>query len=91
MSALFLREEDVRELMDMEKSIQVIENAFRQIAANAVENIPRARAAGQGIVLHTMSASVESLGLVGWKAYTTTRHGARFHVAVYDEIGRAHV
>ncbi|MCH8828016.1 MAG: ornithine cyclodeaminase family protein [Planctomycetes bacterium] len=84
MSALFLREEDVRELMDMEKSIQVIENAFRQIAANAVQNVPRARAAGKGVVLHTMSASVESLGLVGWKAYTTTPNGARFHVAVYD-------
>lgn len=84
MSALFLREDDVREVMDMEASIAVIEDTFRQLAEGTATNVPRARATGSGIVLHTMSASADYLGLVGVKAYTTTRDGARFHVAVYD-------
>ncbi|HEY2148172.1 MAG TPA: ornithine cyclodeaminase family protein, partial [Pirellulales bacterium] len=36
------------------------------------------------IVLHTMSAAADYLGLVCWKAYATTRGGARFHVGLYD-------
>jgi ornithine cyclodeaminase/alanine dehydrogenase-like protein (mu-crystallin family) len=36
-----------------------------------------------------MCAAADYLGLVGWKEYTTTRHGARFHVGLYDqESGR---
>lgn len=84
MPALFLREDDVRELMDMESSIAVVEQAFRHLADGTAVNIPRTRAAAPGIMLHSMSASAEYLGLVGWKNYTTTRQGARFHVAVYD-------
>ncbi len=83
MPVLFLTEEDVRELMDMTTSIEVVEEAFRQMAAGEAGNVPRARASTSGILLHTMSAAAKYLGLVGWKAYTTTKHGARFHVAVY--------
>lgn len=84
MKAIFLREQDVRYLMDMETSINVVEEAFRQLATDTTVNRPRQRVGGSGILLHTMSASAEYLGLVGWKAYTTTKSGARFHVAVYD-------
>ena len=84
MPALYLTEDDVREVMDMETSIDVVEQAFRRLAAGEAENVPRRRAFAPGIVLHTMSASAEYLGLIGWKNYTTCRRGARFHVAVYD-------
>lgn len=89
MKAMFLREQDVRYLMDMETSINVIEKAFRQLATESAVNQPRVRVGSAGTLLHTMSASAQYLGLVGWKAYTTTKTGARFHVAVYDyESGR---
>lgn len=84
MKAIFLCEQDVRYLMDMETSINVVEEAFRQLATESTVNRPRVRVGSKGILLHTMSASAEYLGLVGWKAYTTTKSGARFHVAVYD-------
>lgn len=84
MPAIFLREADVRELMDMEASIAVVEETFRHLADGTAVNVPRTRAAAPGIMLHSMSASAEYLGLVGWKNYTTTRQGARFHVAAYD-------
>ncbi len=84
MPALYLTEDDVRELIDMELAIEITEEAFRRLAVGEARNVPRARAEAPGIMLHTMSAAAEYLGMVGWKAYTTTRRGARFHVGVYD-------
>ena len=89
MPALFLSEDDVRELMDMETSIEVVEQAFRHLADETAANVPRVRAVAPGIVLHNMTASADYLGLVGWKAYTTTKSNARFHVAVYDSSSGA--
>lgn len=84
MPAIYLTEDDVRELMDMETSINVVESAFRQLAAGNARNVPRARVNAKGIILHSMSASAAYLGLVGWKIYTTTKNNARFHTAAYD-------
>ncbi|MBW3538782.1 MAG: ornithine cyclodeaminase family protein [Planctomycetes bacterium] len=82
--ALYLTEDDVRELMNMEAAIEVVEEAFRRLASGEAVNVPRARAQAPGIMLHTMSAAAEYLGLVGFKAYTTTAKNSRFHVALYD-------
>ena len=68
----------------MPRSIEIVEEAFRQMAAGRVHNVPMTRAMGPGIILHSMSASAEYLGLIGWKNYTTTRRGMLFHVAAYD-------
>lgn len=84
MSAILLKEQDVRELIDMPASIAVVERAFQELAAGNATNIPRARVKGSGCLLHTMSASADYLGLVGWKAYTTTRSKMTFHVAAYN-------
>jgi ornithine cyclodeaminase/alanine dehydrogenase-like protein (mu-crystallin family) len=84
MPALFLTESDVRGLLDMRLAIEVVEEAFRQIADRKAVNVPRVRAKGAGVVLHTISAAADYLGLVGWKAYATARGGARFHVGLYD-------
>jgi alanine dehydrogenase len=84
MSALYFTEDDVAELLDMEIAIEVIEEAFRQLANETAMNVPRSRARAPGIGLHTMSAAAEYLGLVGWKAYTTTKDTARFHVGLYS-------
>src|SRR5580692_10554018 len=54
MPVLYLTETDVRELLDMEICIDVVEEAFRQLA------------------------------YAGWKAYTSTSHGAKFHVGLYS-------
>lgn len=89
MGALYLTEEEVRELVDMETAIEVIEEAFRQLAHGRAFNVPRARAFAPGVTLHQMSAAAGYLGVVGWKAYTTTREGARFHVALYDAASGA--
>jgi ornithine cyclodeaminase/alanine dehydrogenase-like protein (mu-crystallin family) len=83
MPAIYFTEDDVRELLDVETAIQVLEAAFRHLAEEKAVNVPRTRARAPGITLHTMSAAAEYLGFVGWKAYTTTRAKARFHVGLY--------
>lgn len=84
MPALYLTEADVRELLDMEMAIDVVEETFRQLSGGGAMNVPRARAHAEGFYLHTMSAVAQYLGCAGWKAYTTTSHGARFHVGLYS-------
>lgn len=89
MAVLFLTEDEVARLIDMPLAIDVMHEAFRRLAAGEAHNVPRVRARGKGIVLHSMCAAADYLGLVGWKEYTTTRHGARFHVGLYEqESGR---
>lgn len=84
MPALYLTETDVRELLDIEIAIDIVEEAFRQVALGGAMNVPRARAHAEGIYLHTMSAVAKYLDVAGWKAYTSTSHGARFHVGLYS-------
>jgi len=84
MPALYLTESDVQQLLDMPLAIEVVEEAFRQLADRKAMNVPRMRAKGNGIVLHSMSAAADYLNLVGWKCYATTRSGAQFHLGLYD-------
>ncbi|MEX0715701.1 MAG: ornithine cyclodeaminase family protein [Planctomycetaceae bacterium] len=84
MRALYLTEDDVRRLVDMPAAVEVIEEAFSELAAGRAMNVPRSRATAPGVMLHVLSAAAAYLGYVGLKAYTTTRAGARFHVALYD-------
>ena len=81
---LYLREDDVTRLLAMPVVIEVIEEAFRQLAAGRAHNVPRQRARGTGIILHSMSAAADYLGVVGWKQYTTTGRGAKFLIGLYD-------
>jgi len=83
MTALFLSEDDVRDLLDMETAISVIERAFQEMAAGRAMNIPRARSTGPDrFFLHSMSASAEYLGVAGWKNYTSTLDNAQFLVGI---------
>ncbi|HBH52061.1 MAG TPA: ornithine cyclodeaminase [Planctomycetaceae bacterium] len=84
MPALYLTEADVRDLLDMEIALSAVEEAFRQLAQGRAQNEPRARVRGDRIMLHSMSASADYLGVVGWKCYTTTPRGARFLVGIYS-------
>ncbi len=86
MGAIFLTESDVHQLMDMDSSIGIVEECFRQLHAGKATNNPRQRSYSPGIMLHSLSASAEYLNKVGWKNYTTTREAAHFHVAVYDSV-----
>ena len=80
---LFLRETDVKALLTMDVTLAVLEVAFREWAADRAANEPRRRVAA-GAVLATMSAALPSKGLMGFKAYTHSKAGARFWVCLFD-------
>lgn len=79
MSAIYLTEDDVSWLLDMDDAIECVEESFRQWACGKADNQPRRRTSASGAMLHVLSAAADYLGYVGYKSYVTTRNGARFH------------
>lgn len=85
MSALYLTEDDVAWLLDINGAIESVEESFRQWGDERAEHQPRRRVAGgHGATLHVLSAGSEPLGYVGYKAYVTTPKGARFQFGLFD-------
>lgn len=82
--ALLLREADVHSLVDIDDAMQAVEAAFRELASGRARNQPRRRVAGTASTLAIMSAALPSRNLVGYKAYTAGRSGARFWVHLFD-------
>jgi ornithine cyclodeaminase/alanine dehydrogenase-like protein (mu-crystallin family) len=81
---LLLREADVRSLVDINDAITALDSAFREAAARQARNQPRRRVTGGATTLAIMSAALPSRNLVGYKAYTAGRTGARFWVQLFD-------
>jgi ornithine cyclodeaminase/alanine dehydrogenase len=84
MPVLFLTEDDVRRVLTMEMALEAVENGLRQLALDEATNVPRARCQTDQAMLHVLSASARSLGVMGYKAYSTSRGGANFHLGLYD-------
>jgi ornithine cyclodeaminase/alanine dehydrogenase-like protein (mu-crystallin family) len=82
--AIYLREAEVESLLSMPLVIEVMEAAFKALAKGEADNVPRVRAKGPGVVLHSLNAAAEYLGVVGWKEYVTTKAGAKFLVGLHD-------
>ncbi len=81
---LYIEEEDVAGLLSMEEALGAVEDTFKWLGAGGGVNIPRSRVRLPGHTLHVMSAGIPALNLTGLKAYTTTRHGARFVVLLFQ-------
>jgi ornithine cyclodeaminase/alanine dehydrogenase-like protein (mu-crystallin family) len=81
---LLLSEADVRQVLTMDQALAAVEAGFRSLALDEAVNVPRARAQTDHVMLHTLAAASKTLGYLGYKAYTTTRKGARFHVGLHD-------
>lgn len=82
--ALFLREQDVADLLTMREALTAVEKAFREQGQGRAPNQPRRRVRLPQGVLHVMAGAVPALGGIGLKAYTTFRGGARFVVLLFD-------
>jgi ornithine cyclodeaminase/alanine dehydrogenase len=68
----------------MDDALQAVEEGLRRLALDEAVNGPRARAQTDHVMLHTLSAAAKSFGVVGLKAYTTSRKGAHFLVTLFD-------
>jgi ornithine cyclodeaminase/alanine dehydrogenase-like protein (mu-crystallin family) len=84
MAFLLLNEQEVRELLTMDMALEAVEAGLRKIGLDEAQNIPRSRCQTDHCVLHVMSAAAKTLGVMGYKAYATSKKGANFHVGLFD-------
>lgn len=79
--ALYLTEQDVRQVLTMDLAIQAVERAFRDWGEGKAQNLPRRRLrAGRGGLM-IMAAAAPGMGAMGYKAYGA---GARMKVFLYS-------
>jgi alanine dehydrogenase len=82
---LLLSESDVRQLLTMEMALEAVEAGLRKMALDEAQNVPRARVQTDHAMLHSMSAAIKGLGVMGAKIYATSRrNGAHFHFVLFD-------
>jgi alanine dehydrogenase len=81
---LFLTEDDVRRLLTMDAAIAAVEAMFRDRASGRAQNISRGRAKTNDVMLHLLGGATG--GMVGYKAYSTSRQGASFQVGLFDGV-----
>ena len=74
--ALYLTEEDVSSLLDVDTAIEAVEEAFRHQGNGQATNSPRERLRLTGGHFNLMTAAAPGLGVMGLKAYA----GGSFHV-----------
>lgn len=82
--ALFLNENDVRELITMPLAIEAVADAHRHLSQAAAIDIPRQRTRLPQTALHILQGALPTLDAIGYKAYTSNRSGVRFLVHVFS-------
>jgi alanine dehydrogenase len=84
MGVRLLTEDDVKRLLTVEDALEAVEQGLRKMALDEAFIVPRGRVQTDHVTLHVMSAAAKSLGVAGYKAYSTSRKGTHFHVGLYD-------
>jgi ornithine cyclodeaminase/alanine dehydrogenase-like protein (mu-crystallin family) len=82
--ALLLTEEDVQELLPMERAIERVEASFRAQQAGHAVNHSRERIFLPHLSLHYMAAALPEEKFLGMKIYTVSRQAFRFVVLLFD-------
>lgn len=82
--ALYLSDADVKQLLTMELALEAVEAAHRAHALGRAIDIPRQRTRVPTASLHILQGALLDEGVMGYKAYTASREGARFLVHLFD-------
>lgn len=82
--ALFLSEADVRQLLTMDLALEAVEAAHRAHGTGRAVDIARQRTRVPTASLHILQGALLDEGVMGYKAYTVSREGARFLVHLFD-------
>lgn len=80
---LYLREDDVDELLSAGLAIEAVEECFGRLAREQVDNRPRFRIRLDGGLMHTMAAADLELGVSGLKTYAGFKAGSAFVVVLF--------
>jgi ornithine cyclodeaminase/alanine dehydrogenase-like protein (mu-crystallin family) len=68
----------------MPDALEAVEASLKEQAAGTGINQPRQRVRQPGGILNLMGGALVERGYWGYKAYTVTRQGVRFTIALYD-------
>ena len=82
--ALFLREADVERLLTMDATLDLVERVHREYSTGQAIDVPRERTRLPKAALHILQGAVPSMGVFGYKAYTSSREGVRFLVYAFN-------
>ena len=82
--ALYLSEDDVRQVLTMDMALEGVESAHRDLALGLATDTPRARSRLPQTALHILHGALPAQGILGYKAYTSNRSGNRFWVHLFD-------
>jgi ornithine cyclodeaminase len=82
--ALLLKEKDVEHLLTMPLALELVERVHREYSAGQAIDVPRERTRLPKAALHILQGAVPSSGVLGYKAYTSSREGIRFIVYVFN-------
>ena len=82
--ALFLSENDVKQILTVEMALAGVESAHRDLALGQALDTPRARTRLPQTALHILQGGLPAQGILGYKAYTSNRSGNRFLVHLFD-------
>ncbi len=84
MPILYLTEAEVARVLTMDLALETTAAAFRKLALDEAVNNTRQRCQTDHVMLHVLPAAAKTLGAIGFKAYTTSKAGAQFHVMLFD-------
>ncbi len=82
--ALFLSENDVKQVLTAEMALEAVESAHRDLALGQALDTPRQRSRLPQTVLHILQGALPAQGVLGYKAYTSNKQGNRFLVHLFD-------
>jgi alanine dehydrogenase len=79
--AIFLMENDVKEILTMDMALDTVEESFRLMAEGTASNSPRSRIRLPNGVLNFMAGAAPGIGVMGFKSYGVTRgNPVKFYV-----------
>lgn len=81
---LYLSENEVTEHLSMSDAIKVVQDTFEQQGQRNIINNPRQRVRTGKSMLHYLSGGLPHLGVMGYKAYTSSNEGLTFRVFLHD-------
>ena len=82
--ALFLREDDVKQILTMPLAIDRVAAAFRYLGEGAAIDLPRERVRLPVVSQQLMQGAIPALNVIGYKHYTNSRDATRFLIYLYD-------
>lgn len=82
--AIFLSENDVKQVLTVDMAMAGVESAHRDLALGQALDTPRQRSRLPQTVLHILQGALPAQGVIGYKAYTSNRSGNRFLIHLFD-------